>query len=75
MDGIAYAMVRRGEYAGARGCHFIGRVLGDYSTGFWAIKLDGRRMMSPEPYLTPEQAFEVLALEFDLHYGEALAAA
>lgn len=72
---ISYTTVRRGEYAGVQDGHYIGRVVGDYATGFEALPLDGRRFMSVVPFASVEAAFEALALEFAFHYGEATVAA
>ncbi|MDR6861997.1 hypothetical protein [Phycicoccus sp. 3266] len=58
---ITFTTVRRGERVGAVGDRYIGRVLGDFATGFWAIRPDGHRL--PGHWDAPEEAFEVLALE------------
>lgn len=68
---IIYVKLRRGEWAGLAGGHYIGRVVGDYGTGFEAVPLDGRRFIGVAPYPSIEDAFEVLALDFAYHYGEA----
>lgn len=71
MEQIQFMQVRRGEYVGAYSNHMIGRVLGDYSTGFWAIKLDGTRSLTT--YATPDEAFEALALEFTFAHSAVAA--
>lgn len=72
---ISYTTVRRGEWAGLQDGHYIGRVVGDYATGFEAYPLDGRRFLGAKPFDSIEAAFEALALEFAYHYGEATVAA
>lgn len=75
MNELTYIKVRRGEWAGLMGEHYIGRVVGDYSTGFEAVPLDGRRFIGSHPFPSIEDAFEALALEFAYHYGESKVAA
>jgi len=72
---ITYTRLGRNEWAGLSGAHFIGRVVGDYGTGFEAVPLDGRRFIGAHPFQCVEDAFEALALEFAYHYGEATVSA
>lgn len=61
MDRIAYAKIRNGYYVTADGDHQTGTVQGDYSTGFWAYTVTGRRLY--RTFDTVQDAAEVLALE------------
>jgi hypothetical protein len=69
-DQVAYVKLGRNEWAGLSGGHFIGRVVGDYAVGFEAVPLDGRRFVGSAPFVSVEDAFEFLALDFAFHYGE-----
>lgn len=77
MSQIAYAKVTPGHYVAIVGDELAGRIKmtghirGDYSTGFWAYTLNGVRLL--REFDTPDDAAETLALEFALHYGDALA--
>jgi hypothetical protein len=58
---VSIAQVRRGEHVAVQDDQVVGRIVGDYATGFWAIRTDGLRV--PETFATPDEAAEVLALE------------
>lgn len=70
----AHLKIVRGQYVAIEidpvfGIRMTGRIKGDYATGFWAYTLDGEQLLPT--FWTPDDAAEVLALEFAIAYGAA----